>query len=189
MNEEKNKEAARGGREERPAAFEIPEAEKRIEIDFLFLDRDLCDPGNLTEQSVDGALAEVSALLRTAGFEIELRKIPVNSLEEAFELGFYASPTIRVNGEDLALHYRKTPCCSCGEASAEESSCRVWDFHGGRYRYLPKTMLVGAILLKIYGDEKNLPAGYADTATDIDNIRNLERFFRQKRTGPKRFRS
>jgi Domain of unknown function (DUF2703) len=47
------------------------------------------------------ALERVQKVLASEGMEAELREILVNSQEQAAQLDFPGSPTIRVNGEDI----------------------------------------------------------------------------------------
>ena len=67
-------------------------------------------------------------MLEAAGVEIVVKKTLVDSEQKAMELGFVASPTIRVNGRDIALQLRESNCASCGEACGCEGKidCRVW---------------------------------------------------------------
>jgi len=49
-----------------------------------------------TDASLDAALAEVSDMLRTAGFDVAVNKVNITSRELAVKYEFLSSPTIRV---------------------------------------------------------------------------------------------
>ncbi|MEK7855202.1 MAG: DUF2703 domain-containing protein, partial [Acidobacteriota bacterium] len=105
-----------------PAAIET----KKVKIDFLYLDLESCEPCQGSEGNLEDALNEISTLLGKTGAEVDLNKIHVTSYVQALQLGFVSSPTIRVNGQDLALEVRESHCSSCSEISGTDTFCRVW---------------------------------------------------------------
>lgn len=108
---------------------------RKIEIDFLYLDNEVCARCRGTEANLEAALEEVS------GADVVLRKTLVESEEQAIRLGLASSPTIRVNGRDLAPELRESRCEPCGGVD-----CRVWVWKGREYTEAPKAMIVEAIL-------------------------------------------
>ena len=68
-------------------------------------------------------------------------------------LGFVSSPTIQVNGLDIALELRESSCAECGEACACDGTidCRVWVWQGQEHTEAPTAMIVDAILREVYG--------------------------------------
>src|SRR5919106_6099113 len=96
-------------------------AAKRLRIDFLFLDLTTCTRCRGTDERLESALEIAGELLAATGTEVEVNKIHVESAEQARELRFVSSPTIRVNGSDIALELRESLCgcdaCTdgCGE--------------------------------------------------------------------------
>jgi hypothetical protein len=149
-----------------------PKLKKQVVIEFLYLDQETCDPHRASEQNVLEALKEISSLLSSTGFEISLRKIQIDTLEQAVALGFQNSPTIRVNGREVELSYSRKECPSCGENGLGETSCRLWNFQGTGYQYLPKALLVGAILREIFEQD-----GSPERKTAPTTMKN---FFRLK---------
>jgi len=128
-------------------------ARRKIDIEFLYIDRTVCTRCIGTDANLEEALSEVSRILETAGVEVSVRKILVESEKQAQALGFFSSPTIRINGKDIALEFRESRCDSC-EACAGNSgpvNCRVWVFQGKEYTEAPKAMVVDAILREVYG--------------------------------------
>jgi glutaredoxin len=128
-------------------------ARRKIDIDFLYIDLTVCTRCKGTDANLDEALTEVSRILEATGVEVSVRKTRVESEAQAKALGFFSSPTIRINGKDIALEFRESRCDSC-EACAGDSgpvNCRVWVFQGQEYTEAPKAMIVDAILREVYG--------------------------------------
>lgn len=149
-------------------------AARQITVDFLYLDLDTCTRCVGTDANLDAALAEVSRLLAAAGAEVAVRMTLVASAEQARALRFASSPTIRVNGEDIALEFRERRCESCESCACNgEIACRVWVWQGGEYTEAPTAMIVDAILQAVYAGEQ-LPAGGSDA---FDVPENLDRYF------------
>lgn len=163
------------GKTETAAAESEPET-KRINIEFLYLDLNVCDPCKSSESATIAALEEVANVVRATGAEIELNRIHVESLEQAIALGFQTSPTIRVGGRDLQLNFKESHCQTCSELSGTETSCRVWDFQGREHKSLPKAMLIEAVLREIFGGAKD--ESQPDKIVRNDSaLKNLAAFF------------
>jgi hypothetical protein len=126
-------------------------ARRKIDIDFLYVDLTVCTRCVGTDANLDEALTEVSRILEATGVEVSVRKILVESEEQAKALGFFSSPTIRINGKDIALEFRESRCASCEDCACNgEINCRVWVFQGREYTEAPKAMIVDAILREVY---------------------------------------
>ena len=88
-----------------------------------------------------------------------------------------SSPTIRVNGRDIAPEPRESECgadgCGCGPGA----SCRVWRYRGRDYAAAPVGLIVDAVLAELYGgsDATDPPAAPYELPD------NLERVFAAKR--------
>jgi Domain of unknown function (DUF2703) len=126
---------------------------KRLRVDFLFLDLTTCTRCRGTEQSLESALELARDLLAASGTEVEVKKIHVESADQARELRFESSPTIRVNGRDVALELRESSCGSeaCTDGCGERIACRVWMHGGGEYTEPPVAMILDAITRELYG--------------------------------------
>ncbi|MGD9563107.1 MAG: DUF2703 domain-containing protein [Pyrinomonadaceae bacterium] len=151
--------------------------EKRVEIEFLYLDLESCDPCRGTDDSLEEALSEVSGVIGATGAVVDLKKIHVTSYEQALDLGLVRSPTIRVNGRDLALEVRENHCSSCSEISGTETFCRVWDYEGREYQVPPKELIVESILREVYGSPKR-----DKFVANEKSLANLKAFFNGTRT-------
>ena len=125
------------------------EARRTVAIDFLFLDLSTCGRCLRTGANVEAALAALGDVLQATGTPVELRKIHVQSVEQARELEFVSSPTIRVNGRDIASEALESECgdgCGCGPGA----SCRVWLHAGREHTAAPVAMIVDAVLAEVY---------------------------------------
>jgi len=155
-----------------------PAATHQLAIDFMYLDLETCTRCRGTDANLEAALAEVGRVLEAAGVDVLVRKTLVASAEQARALGFVSSPTIRVNGADIALELRQSSCAECGEACACDGTidCRVWVWQGQEHTEAPTAMIVDAILREVYsGGERAiapLPVGPVPE--------NLARFFADK---------
>jgi len=154
------------------SADETGPERKRLDIDLLYLDLDTCTRCRETEVNLDEALAEVTRVLESTGAVVNLRKIHVQTEEQARELRFVSSPTIRVNGHDIQLEVRESLCESCGDICGEDMDCRVWVYQGKEYIYPPKALIVEAILRAVYGGASTEPEPWTGDVPD-----NLKRFF------------
>lgn len=131
--------------------------EKVITIDFLYLDISVCGRCQGAETSLDSAIKEVSGVLEAAGFEVILNKINITSKELAIQHRLLSSPTIRINGNDIALDVKESSCTDCGDLCGDDVDCRVWVYDGVEYTEPPKALIVNAILKEIYEERKAGP--------------------------------
>lgn len=156
---------------------------RRVEIDFLYLDLNVCERCKDTDAVLDQALKDVSQVLETTGVEVAVNKIHVTSEAEAASLGFLVSPTIRLDGRDIQMNFRESLCDSCGTLCDCEGgvSCREWEYQGQWYTAPPKGLVVEAILKDVYGGPETAPV----ESSSADTPDNLKRFF-SARSDPSR---
>ncbi len=153
-------------------------AAKEIDIEFLYLDLNVCEMCRGTESNLEEALAEVAEVLKSTGVKVNLRKIHIESYEQALALDFISSPTIRINGRDAALEVRENYCSSCSDLSGTETFCRVWNFQGEEFSTVPKSLVIEAILKEVYGspgEVREIPA-----ERKAQSLKNLKSFFESK---------
>lgn len=159
------------------------ETYRKIKIEFLYIDLTVCSRCLGTDAHLREGLSEVAQILESAGVETDVRKIKVESELQARALGFFSSPTIRINGNDIAPEFRESRCETCETCvSGGVVDCRVWIFQGREYTEAPKAMIVDAILREVYGG----PQGRNSPAAPRKLPENLRRFFadRTGRTAP-----
>jgi hypothetical protein len=150
-------------------------ARQTIEVDFLYLDLTTCSRCRGSDASLRAALEIVWPAIDSVGAGIEVRKTLVETEEQARALRFVSSPTIRVNGHDIAGELIESSCSECGELCGCDGGvdCRVWDYRGEQLTEAPIGMIVEAILAELG------PTGAArsEESTFVDVPEKLKRFF------------
>jgi len=167
---------------------EAQRSPRKLQIDFLFLDLTTCTRCRGTDRSLSEALTVVADVLQAAGIEAEVHKVHVASEELARAWHFVSSPTIRVNGADIALELRESSCGSeaCTDGCGDDIDCRVWVHNGQDYTEPPPEMIVDAILRRVYG----APVEPAKPPTRrYEMPENLGRFFAGKASSAQPARS
>lgn len=146
-----------------------------IEVDFLYLDLATCSRCRDSDASLSAAIEAVRPALDSIGASLEVRKTLVVNEEQARQLRFVGSPTILVNGRDIADELLESPCSECGELCGCEEGvdCRAWNYRGEQHTEAPTGLIVEAILAEL------ARPGVARTATlpSVDVPENLKRFF------------
>ena len=124
---------------------------RSIVIDFLYLDLEVCTRCQGTDDTLDQAVADVSQILHSAGTEVVINKVNVNTEELAIQYQFVSSPTIRIDGHDIAVDVHENQCDSCGDLCGDTVDCRIWTWQGVDYTQPPKALIIDAILKAVYG--------------------------------------
>lgn len=155
--------------------------DNRLDIDLMYIDLTVCDRCQGTEQNLDEAIASVEPLLKSAGYSVNLNKILVESEEQARELQFVTSPTIRINGHDIQLEAMESHCSSCSSLVEDDPvDCRSWEYKGESFDTPPTAMLIEAIVMHVF-----------DAAPSKGKVKperyqvpeNLKRFFAAREAG------
>lgn len=146
----------------------------RVTIDFLYLDLNVCTRCMGTDANLDAAIADVSGVLKAAGFDVVVNKVNITSRELAARYRFVSSPTIRVNGRDIQPDVRESACESCGDLCGDSVDCRVWTHDGTEHTVPPREFIVNAILREVYSSTRTS----AQDAHEYRMPHNLEVFFR-----------
>jgi hypothetical protein len=157
---------------------EAPPLARVLAIDLLVLDLTTCHRCLGADERLTASIELVRDVLSATGVEVEVRTTVVGSAEQATALRFRSSPTIRVDGRDVALELRESACGSeaCTDGCGETIACRVWVHRGVEHTEPPVGMIVEAILGHVYGDARpakeapyelpdNLARFYAGRAT------------------------
>ena len=124
--------------------------DRKLVIDFLYLDLDTCSRCQETDSSLDEAIKDVIKIVELTGVEIVYNKVHIDSIEKAVKYSFISSPTIRVNKRDIQLEVKESKCESCGDICGEEVDCRVWIYNNNEYNAPPKSMIIEALLRSVY---------------------------------------
>ena len=147
------------------------EIHRRVVVELLYINLTTCTRCLGTDAQLEAALALIKPVLAVTGIEVELRKVLVQSEEQARALRFASSPTIRIDGRDIALELVESSCGSCSEIAGKATDCREWVYRGQRFTEAPIGMIVEALLGALYGREPMPPTPYTDVPE------NLKRFF------------
>ncbi len=120
-------------------------------------------------------MGELRPLLAHAGVDLRFRKTVVQTADQAVALRFRSSPTIRINGRDVPIELRESPCGDCtglvkGKSCAVD--CRLWVWRGREYTEAPKGLIVDAIL-RAYAEGPEGP----ESSGAFELPENLRRFF------------
>ncbi len=149
---------------------------RTLSIELLALDLNTCSRCTGTDRHLTEAIESVAGLLRETGTQINVSKHVVTTADEAERLRFTSSPTIRIDGRDIALQFKESSCRDCGDLCGCDGGvdCRVWIWQGREYLEAPKGLIVDA-LLKAYvaGPTPGEPQPYTMPA-------NLRSFFAAK---------
>lgn len=148
---------------------------RQIEIELLALDLSSCTRCVGSLRNIETAVATLRDALKATGMGVRLKKTLVASEEEARRHRFVASPTIRVNGRDLALETVESKCDSCTDlcGCAAGTTCRVWRYLGQDHSEAPVGLIVEALLSQFA--ESSGPA--ADVPPYGGVPENLRQFF------------
>ncbi len=160
-------------------------ARRTLDIELLALDLSTCGRCTRTDANLEDAVATVAHVLREADVDVRVRKTVVTSAEQAEALRFASSPTIRINGRDIAPQMRESNCGDCGElcggaagggagggAASCSVDCRVWVWQGREFTEAPKAMIIDAMLREFSRIDQ--PAPHQEPFTLPENLR---RFF------------
>lgn len=123
---------------------------KTVQIDYLFLDLQVCERCIGTDQILEEVIEELTPALNLAGYSIEYHKVEISTEQLAVKHRFLSSPTVRVNGVDICSEVSESSCGCCSQISGTDVDCRVFEYEGKLYELPPKQMLAEAILRNMF---------------------------------------
>jgi Domain of unknown function (DUF2703) len=150
---------------------------RHLQIDFLYLDLDTCTRCRATDATLLEAIQRTRPALDAAGVSVGVAKTLVASEAQARGMGFVSSPTIRINGVDIAGELVESACDSCSETCACNGGvdCRDWVWHGERSHEPPLGLIVEAIMRHAGGTD---PGGATSSPPGSAVVpANLRKFF------------
>ncbi len=150
-------------------------SEKKIVVEYLYLDLESCDRCVGTDNVLDEVMVTLTPALSLAGFEIEYNKIEMKTAEIAKQYRFISSPTIRVNGQDICQSVVENSCGCCSEISGTDVNCRVFEYNGEPYEVPPKEIIAEAILNAVFGQVET-----GCSCVEYELPENLKEFFEGK---------
>jgi Domain of unknown function (DUF2703) len=151
-----------------------------VTIELLALDLKTCTRCVGSLANIQQAITLLQNVLEATNVQMSLNQRLIESEEQALQYQFVSSPTIRVNGIDIALENHESQCDSCSDLCGCNGgvSCRVWYYQGEEYTEAPVGLVVEAILAAIYRDAAATVSDFNIYATVPDN---LKRFFDSQR--------
>ncbi len=147
-------------------------------VEFLHLDLTTCDRCIGTQKNLLEALELVRPGLDAINVELLLRNVHVQTEADARAHRLLTSPTIRINGSDIASELLESHCASCGDlcCSTSDVACRVWRWQGEEQTAAPVGMIVEALLRASMEVSNEAFVGRQEYHTP----ENLRRFFAGK---------
>ena len=148
--------------------------EKKVTVEYLYLDLKTCDRCIGTDAVLDAVLTALIPTLELAGYKVNYKKVEMTTAKIAEDYQFLSSPTIRVNGRDICQTVKESSCGCCSDISSADVDCRVFEYAGEVYEVPPESMLAEAILQAVF----EMPSGCS--CGDYELPENLRNFFAGK---------
>lgn len=152
---------------------------KVLNIDLLAIDLEICQRCVPTGGQLRDAITLLSPVADALGIELRHREIVAQTPEEAKEHALLSSPTIRLNGRDVAQDIRESLCESCGDLTGNNTAvdCREWHYRGQVYHAAPLPLLIEAIMEAML----NIDTPPSTPAPLAELPENLQRYFSDKK--------
>ncbi len=152
---------------------------KVLNIDLLVIDLSVCQRCVPTGDQLKVAVNLLAPVAEALGIELKLHEIVTQTPEEAKEHALLSSPTIRLNGHDIAQDIRESVCESCGDLTDNDTivDCREWHYRGRVYSAVPLPMVVEAIMAAML----NIDTPPVAPAPLKELPENLQRYFDNKK--------
>lgn len=150
-----------------------------IDIELLALDLNRCTRCVGTLDHIEKAIEIIRPVLEVMEAQVNVRKIVIESEEQARQYRFATSPTVRINAKDIAFETLESECESCTDLCGcdEATSCRVWRYRGEEYTEAPVGLVIESMLREIF-DSSGESMGGTPVYRGVPE--NLRRFFRSK---------
>lgn len=151
-----------------------------IDIELLALDLNSCTRCVGTLSNMEKAIDMVRPILDIMQVQVNVKKTVVESEDQARQLAFVTSPTVRINGHDITFETIESKCDSCTDLCGceEGTSCRVWNYQGKDFTEAPVGLIVESMLRMIFPNNREPWGGKAPDFIDVPE--NLQRFFQGK---------
>ena len=163
-------------------ANEAQAKRKILNVDLLVIDLSTCKRCVPTGDQLKQAVSLLTPVAEALGIELRHHEIVVQTPQEAKEHALLSSPTIRLNGRDIAQDIRESLCEPCGDLTENNTmvDCREWHYRGKVYFAAPLPLLVEAIM----GAMLNTDMPPAVPVPLVELPENMQRYFdNKKQTG------
>ena len=158
----------------------LSQESKTLTVDLVVIDLSTCKRCVPTGDQLREAVRLLDPVAKALGIELRHRETVVQTPDEARKFGLLTSPTIRLNGRDIAQDIRESRCESCGDLTENNTDvdCREWHYRGKVYSAAPIAMLVESIMQAMLKIDEMPPLA---TAPILDLPENLKRYFANKK--------
>ncbi len=155
---------------------------RSLNIELLVIDLTSCARCVPTGEQLEKAVELLSPAAAALGIDLRLDTKVVRTREEALRLALTSSPTIRINGRDIAQDIRESKCETCGDLVSGGASvdCREWHYKGKVYSAAPLPLLLEAVMGAMLSIDSLRPVQVEPL---IELPENLARFFKNKKDG------
>ena len=159
---------------------EMQENTKVLNIELLAIDLSVCARCIPTNDQLQKAVQLLTPVAKILGIELKYQTIVIQSTDDAKRYALLSSPTIRLNGRDIAQDIQESACESCGDLTKSNTlvDCREWHYAGKVYSSAPLPMLLEAIMeamLKINVELLTMPAPLEELPE------NLKKYFANRK--------
>lgn len=119
-----------------------------LNVDLLVIDLSTCKRCVPTGDQLKRAIKLLAPVAEALGIDLRHREIVVQTPQEAKDYALLSSPTIRLNGRDIAQDIRESLCESCGDLTENNTlmDCREWYYRGRIYSAAPLPLLIEAMM-------------------------------------------
>ena len=121
---------------------------KILNVDLIVIDLSTCKRCVPTGDQLKTAVKLLAPVAEQLGIELRHKETVVQTPEEAKGAALLSSPTIRLNGRDIAQDIRESQCESCGDLTENNTmvDCREWHYRGKVYSAAPIALLIEALM-------------------------------------------
>ncbi|MCL7489305.1 MAG: DUF2703 domain-containing protein [Desulfobulbaceae bacterium] len=161
---------------------ETPATSKVLNVDLLVINLDTCKRCIPTGDQLRTAVQLLKPVAEALGIELQHHEIVVQTPAEAKMNALLSSPSIRINGRDIAQDIRESVCESCGDLTNNNTSidCREWHYRGKVFPYAPLPLLIEAIM----GAMLNINEMVLVVPAPLKELpENLQRYFDNRKEG------
>lgn len=158
----------------------LQEVRKVLNVDLIVIDLSTCKRCVPTGDQLRAAVKLLTPVAEALRIELRHHETVVQTPAEAKEIALLSSPTIRLNGRDIAQDIRESLCESCGDLTDNNTSvdCREWHYRGKVYSAAPIALLVEALMEAMLNIDEMPPV----PPTPLKNLpENLIRYFDNKK--------
>lgn len=151
-----------------------------LNIELVVIDLTTCARCVPTGDQLENAVRLLAPAAEAMGIDLKYQAIVVQSEAEAKQHALVSSPTIRINGRDIAQDIRESVCESCGDLTENNTvvDCREWHYRGRVYSSAPLPMLLETIMTAMLNIDQEPPV----TPAPLDELpENLKAYFQNRK--------